>query len=172
MVTGFFNPLCWAYTALPGRTRGDRHQDDANGHGREAGCESCICSAMMRAGMQRHPCAGCAKGLVLMPSRARSRLSAFRRSENMDRGCLTCSPGAPDALHGALHGCVPGHGQLEHDGRGPRGTDAAQALARARPRRRLSQRCCCLLCMTQRWSAPAAHIVAQRGGCMYSLSMT
>ena len=76
------------------------------------------------------------------------------------RGCQTCGPGAPDALHGALHGLVPRHGQLEDDGRGARGggAGAAQAPARARPPGRLfhRRRCPCsevLSGLAMHWSA-------------------
>ena len=74
------------------------------------------------------------------------------------RGCLTCSPGAPDALHGALHGLVSGHRQLEDDGRGARSgsAGAAQAPARARAPGRFFHRRCCL-CMATRCSASTAH---------------
>ena len=76
------------------------------------------------------------------------------------RGCPTCGPGAPDAIHGALHGLVPGHGQLEDDGRGARGAGAgaAQAPARARAPGRLFDRRRCP-CRAMHCSASTAHIV-------------
>ena len=55
---------------------------------------------------------------------------------------ITCSPGAANALDGALNGLVPGHGQVEHHGRRPRCVGAAQAPASARSSGRLL-RCTC-----------------------------